>query len=319
MTESDLEAKKATRRRGLSSFETLVPAKRPRGAFHPLTTERWYKNTDLHRFKSSQVTAESDAIVFAWEFLRRNRYYMSLVDKRYLQIPAEEWGFQWSKKVDRTHGLLELKHYSEHFHEGKPPRWIGLDSFAETMQQQRVTSEHKDIKLAIKPGQLVVVLDLGSIFHVSPWRQQIFALHDFLENFTKSDHKIEGLEGKSLHKAILMRRLRVLDEVTKGIPVREAGKLASRLHATETVKSLKKVSPFGATGDFGVTKPTCYEDLNEAYKLVYRHGYLKLAIQDVIYKIDGERMRPYTYGELMGEEQKLKIRLQDLKGVQHKI
>lgn len=320
MTESAPLDKKATRRRGISSFEKLVPAKRPTGKFHPLTTERWYKNTDLHRLESSQVTADSDAIVFAWEFLRRNRYYMSLADKKYLQIPAREWGFQWNKKVDRTHGLMELKHYSEHFHEGRQPRWTGLDSFAQALQQQQTSSETKNIQLEIRPGQLAVLIDLGNVFHASPWRQQIFALQDYLENFSKADHEIEEAKGKTLHKSILLRRLRTLDAFTKGATAREAGKLASSLQTRELIAQNPKVaSPFGHMTDTLPTKPTCYEDLSEAYNLVYQHGYLKLAIQDGLYKIDGERMRPYSYEEIMGEEQKLKTRLEDLKSVTHKI
>jgi hypothetical protein len=306
------EPPKLRRRRGISVFESLIPLKRPYGGFHPPKTRIWTFENE-NRINTDGLNENTDSIVFAWELLRRNKYYMALVERKKGAIPESEWGFRWDKKIERTHGLMELKNYWEKFDEGKPPRWIGLDAFAEQVQAQQIAKEAKQTQVTLKPGQIAVVFDLANLFHESPWRIQLFALQDHLERLSKEKLKGKIVQGKTHHKSVLLRRLRTLDALSSGCDFTEASAKAHRQQVKEEMSSKGIIaSPFENLVINTDKKPTVYEDLDGAYKLIYHHGYLKLAAGDGLYKLDGDRLRPYTYSEIMGEEEKRQIQLKDL-------
>jgi hypothetical protein len=319
MTDSNPETKQPLRRRrGISAFETLIPVKRPHGEFHPPKTRIWTFENEK-RINTDGLDENTDSIVFAWELLRRNKYYMALVERKKGAIPESEWGFRWDKKVERIHGLMELKNYWEKFDEGKPPRWIGLDAFAEQVQSQQIGKEAKQTQVTLKPGQIAVVFDLANLFHESPWRIQLFALQDHLEKLSKEELKSQEVQGKKFHKSVLLRRLWTLDALSSGCDFAEASAKAHRQQAKEEMSS-KGIfaSPFENLVINTDKKSTVYEDLDGAYKLIYHHGYLKLAAGDGLYKLDGNRLRPYTYSEIMGEEEKRQIQLKDLQSRIHR-
>lgn len=217
MTKKGEEANQPLRRRrGVGDFESLVPKQKPHGGFHPAATMGWKFEPRAHRLETNALTEYSDAVVFAWEFLRRNRFYMALVDKKYPRIPETEWGFQYSKKSARTHGLLEVKPYTEHYHEGRPPAWIGLDTFAQRLQSQSICTKPQSLNIELQGEQLVVVLDLGKYFHRSPWREQLFALQDFLEEWERKKYRDKPPEIGRLHKKVLLRRIRLIDFLSRG-------------------------------------------------------------------------------------------------------
>lgn len=321
MTKEDIEIKKPlSRRRGKSSFEQLVPTKRPHGLFHPKATDRWSFDPRDHRLETNGVTQYSDADVFAWEFLRRNMFYMALVDKKHRCIPEEEWGFRHCIQAKRSHGLIELKPYTEHFHEGKPPSWIGLDSFAQGLQKQKICTEPSEVKVSLDRGQMVVVFDFAKHFFKSPWREQLNALHDHLEQLERKNISSRIPDLGRVHKSVLLRRIRLIDFFSRSKNLREAGVQAKKMQAQdEAIAKGFKPDILGNYPDQKFSKPADYEDLDAAYELTYHHHYLKLACSDGLYKIDGKRMRPITFEELVNVKEKVEITLKNIKGKEHRI
>lgn len=279
----------------VAPFDLLVPVKRPTKDVHPKGTQIW----GFEHNHTIKVNEDSSYLEFAWECLRRNRFYMALVDNKIKHRPDTEWGYRWHKDVQRTHGLMELKPYTEGYNEGAPPRWFGLDSFAESFPTT-ASLETVTVPIKLKPGQVAIVFDLGGHFVNSPWNVQLLAAHDELEKLAKKLYCVDGLSYKDKHKEVLTRRLAMFDQISIGRSIQEAemNVSAHKAHA-KFIKTRKVASPFPtAVGEQKATT-TAYDDADEVYDLIYRHGYIKLLGAEKYFKVDGNRFRAHTYDEIM--------------------
>lgn len=279
----------------VAPFDLLIPVKRPTKDVHPKGTQIW----GFEHNHTIKVNEESSYLEFAWECLRRNRFYMALVDNKIKQRPDTEWGYRWHKDVQRTHGLMALKPYIEGYNEGEPPRWFGLDSFAESFPTT-ASLEAVTVPIKLKPGQVAIVFDLGGHFVNSPWNVQLLAAHDELEKLAKKLYCVDGLSYKDKHKEVLIRRLAMFDEISIGRSIQEAemNVSAHKAHA-EFIKTRKSASPFPSAVGEQKAKTTAYDDADEVYDLIYRHGYIKLLGAEKYFKVDGNRFRAHTYDEIM--------------------
>lgn len=274
-------------------FDDLIPRLRPSEEIHPLSSKSFKKTRrQLHL---AALSVQSSYHEFAWECLRRNRFYQALVDQRINAVPDAEWGYRWHASAPRSHGLVRIKPYCETYHEGNPPAWIGLDSFAERLPMQ-VSMESTTATLSLQPGQVAVVIDLaGLIDGQSPWDIQLWALRERLQEITAQQLKIAPVSGKPPHKKVLLRRLKMFDLLSDGTPLDKAA-LELKYRQRKPVARVKgPISAFDPVHlQLGKPEPvtTAFEDASEAYHLVYRHGYVGLLRGEKNYTLQGSRLVP---------------------------
>jgi len=101
-----------------SDFNNLVLPLRPTEAIHPETTKKF--SNPKRKLSQVDMTIKDSYNEFAWEFLRRNRFYQALVDGRKNLVPESRWGYTCHPNIERTHGLVRLKPYWETYQEGTP-------------------------------------------------------------------------------------------------------------------------------------------------------------------------------------------------------
>ena len=275
------------------NFDSLIPRLRPSEAIHPLSSKPFTKpKRQLHH---AELSVQSSYHEFAWECLRRNRFYQALVDQRGNAIPDAEWGYRWQITAPRVHGLVRLKPYWEAYTEGDPPAWVGLDSFAEHLPVS-VDMAPKSVSLNLQPGQVAVVIDLaGLIDGQSPWDIQLWALRERLQEISQQQLQLDPVSGKPPHRKVLLRRLKMFDLLSDGMPLDKAA-LELKYRQRKPVAKVK-----GPTSAFdpvhlqlGKSEPvtTAFEDASEAYHLVYRHGYVGLLRGEKNYTLQGSRLVP---------------------------
>ena len=275
------------------NFDDLIPRLRPSEAIHPLSSKPFTK--PKRQLRRVELRVQSSYSEFAWECLRRNRFYQAVVDQRSNAIPDAEWGYRWHSSALRAHGLVRLKPYWESYHEGDPPAWVGLDDFAERLPVLADMAS-RNVSLKLQPGQVAVVIDLaGLIDGQSPWDIQIWALRERLQEISVKQLKVDPVSGKPPHRKVLLRRLKMFDLLSDGMPLDKAAlELKYRLR-----KPAAKVKCHASAFDpvhlkLGKPEPvtTAFEDASEAYHLVYRHGYVSLLRGEKDYTLQGSRLVP---------------------------
>ncbi len=275
------------------NFDSLIPNQRPSEAIHPLSSKPFTKpKRKLHKV---ELSVQSSYHEFAWEFLRRNRFYQALVDQRSNAVSDAEWGYRWQTSAPRVHGLVRIKPYWETYNEGDPPAWIGLDSFAERLPNS-VDMAPKNVCLNLQAGQVAVVLDLaGLIDGQSPWDIQLWALRERLQEISQDQLQVVPVSGKPHHRKVLLRRLKMFDLLSDGMPLNKA---ASELKYRQRKPVAKVKGPISAFDpvhlQLGKLEPvtTAFEDASEAYHFVYRHGYISLLRGEKNYTLQGGRLVP---------------------------
>lgn len=250
--------------------------------------EKWSK-VDLDEYAPYSV--------FAWEFLRRNRFYQALVDQRKNAPPLDQWGFKWHPNAEPTHGLLQAKPYWEAYYEGKPPQWQGLDDFLKQLPKD-FEPTHREFKANLQPGQIAIILDVGGTFGGrSPWQTQIIALSEKLSGFSTP------FKYKVMHRTVLLRRwelLKLMSDLDLPFDSAIRDPAYTSLHAPRKAKIEPTLSPFTGMYRKEVPSTTTKDDLAELRRLVYDHGYLKiLSGEGLFYERDG---RMATFNEIYGEE-----------------
>jgi hypothetical protein len=278
------------------AFNRLIPKKRPEQKIHPISTEGFSKPKRT-KWKLVALDEESSHHEFAWEFLRRNRFYQALVDARTNALSETEWGYNWASQVSRTHGLIRLKPYWESYNEGYPPAWQGLDSFAERLPTT-VRQEPSQVTLNLEAGQVAIVFDVGGLISgQSAWDIQMWALRTRFDELCKTNFRTTEVKYGIVHKRVLLRRLSLLKKLDEGCTLSTAVKdLDYKIRKPFVSKQLKD-APADAMDqlvksvtDTPVT--TAYEDAIEIYNYIYRHGYLDLLRGSKTYTLDGTRLIP---------------------------
>jgi hypothetical protein len=275
------------------TFETLIPRLRPSEAIHPVSAQPL--GHAKREVCKAELTVQDSYLEFAWEFMRRNRFYQALVDKNKKAVPESQWGYAWHATAPRVHGLVRFKPYWETYGEGSPPAWIGLDSFAERLPAN-VSIASKSVSVDLQAGQVAVVFDLAGLIHgQSPWDIQVWALRERLQELCQLHFKIDVVSGKPPHKKVLLRRLRMFDLLSNDTPLDKAALELKYRHRKQSIKAKSTASPFDPGHlQLGKSEPvtTAFEDASEAYNLVYRHGYIGLLRGEKNYTLQGQRLVP---------------------------
>lgn len=241
---------------------------------------------------TSAIDESSSYHEFAWEFLRRNRFYQALKDGKAGCPPVSDWGFSWHDDVPRHHGLVEEKDYWESYDEGTPPRWAGLDDFAQRLPA-KPSLKLRTETVTLRPGQVLVVFDLsGLIYGQSPLDPQLWAAREHLEKISTRPFPKTSFFGKPMHRAVLLRRLKLFDALDAGCSMAEACEM---LQYRFRGKPSASPGPFSnmakslaSGGKKGEPVTTAFEDANAAYELVYLHGYLAQLLGEKSYSLQAK-------------------------------
>lgn len=280
-------------------FDELVPRLRGKETIHPESTKS-FSEPKKPLETITQLTEGTPIVVFAWEFLRRNRFYQALVDKRKNALPASEWGFRSHPLQPKTHGLSVLKHYKEDYHQGEPPNWIGLDTFAKRTEML-ISDQPQEVTIQLLPGQVAVVFDTyGLLNGRSPVEIQTNAASFFLSQLAEKEYQIKTIKNKSVHQSVLLRRWKLMVLLyDKGQTFNSAVKELA--YPTKEQKRLGKRKPatFGSSFNQISQEPvtTAYEDVGFIYGCVYRHGYIDLLACKQCYVIEDGKLTPLDYSK----------------------
>jgi hypothetical protein len=212
------------------SYQDLV---RPHAGFHPEQVEHYQPDLGmssqrkLTAAKYDGLTDNSTYAMYAWAFLRRNKFYQALVDKRSDKLfPLPMWGYRQS---DNTHngstweyhcGLCtvephKLKPYCEDYAEGVPLLWFPL----EYLRQSMCGEIGRKTELEDPTTQLQITLDLGHKFapDVAGLQMQLAIARQCIEANYKvraGNAPLAQLEINDPKKSNLRRYLYIVDQMT---------------------------------------------------------------------------------------------------------
>ncbi len=181
---------------------------------------------------------------YAWAFLRRNRFYQSMIDRRSDNDDLAFWGHKPSPESPAIFGLVDEKPYVESHDEGQPVRWWGIHSFVERLMDDTYQRPDMHAKRDFKSAQIHVVFDIDAL--MGPKRSAVhlqasIARAFLLEKAVAADFHIEDAKPQKpqdKHKSRLRSMLHIADLVSPQI-VSDDGK-----------------APIGATWVTGTTAPT---------------------------------------------------------------
>jgi Family of unknown function (DUF6499) len=293
------------------AFNQLIPKARPAQTIHPESSER-FAEPSQDEWKSVTLDEESSHHEFAWEFLRRNRFYQALVDEAEDALPETVWGYRWTAQAARTHGLTRLKPYWESYSEGNPPAWQGLDSFAQRLPST-VSQEPSQITLNLQAGQVAIVFDVGGILNgQSAWDIQTWAARERLNALCQATYHTTEVKYGLGHKRVLVRRLALLKMLDDGRELQTAFKDLYKVRKPFAGKQLKnkpktpKTDPTDQANQKAAAfmvqaaktlsqtpSTTAFEDAAAIYKYIYRHGYIDLLRGEKTYQLDRQSLIPH--------------------------
>ncbi|APW42030.1 hypothetical protein [Rhodoferax saidenbachensis] len=139
------------------------------GRIHPTVVEHFEPQTKLGAPKPgnakeyADLNDDSTYSMYAWEFLRRNRFYQAMVDDLCPSFDLAQWGYRPTPAHEPSFGLTHVKHYSES-HEESLPHWAPIMMMAGRMQHTITHFKHHQSPIEYPGAQVAVVFDLAPVF-----------------------------------------------------------------------------------------------------------------------------------------------------------
>jgi hypothetical protein len=267
--------------------------KREDGAsFHPKIVENYRSKVviptpkNIAKTKYGHLTDKSTYAEYAWEFLRRNKFYQGMIDSwddkneyKNNPCPIEQWGYQQTPEWEPHCGLwpretiegkrLPYKHYSSNYDAGLA--WYPIEYIKLTMSGRiGITKPLEDNKT-----QMHLAFDLGHVFgpNSAGLRKQIDLAYAELvkqSSVVKENRSNESLFGKAekvpTQKSVLRRHLYVADLMTPKINVNN-----------QRVTEIKPLSMLKITAgiihdDLGTkdSVDSIGKDANHAFDMIYK-------------------------------------------------
>lgn len=253
------------------SYKNLV---RPTGKFHPEQVANFSSSKvvalarSFTKNKYGNLTDKSTYAEYAWEFLRRNKFYQALIDAhtddKVPHYPLPSWGYRQndtngqSSEWDYHCGLWRepYKHYSEAY--TTDITWYPIEYMRQTMcgKLGRTTA------LEDTSTQLHITIDLGHKFgpNVSGLKKQleiaeqaIIAIHSKLSG---TQDYFAQLETHPIKKSILRRYLYVADLYTQ---LESEKKKPAESWTDYIANNLKKVQPKFSETDVNKCAKSAFE------------------------------------------------------------
>jgi hypothetical protein len=275
--------------------------KSPHGKFHPVEVAHYEPKKGMSQQRSfsktqyDKLTDKSTYAEYAWEFLRRNKFYQALIDAgaddKAPHYPLPSWGYRQSDGKEQNSeweyhcGLWRepYKHYFEAYSDDLT--WYPI----EYLRQNMCGAVGQTTTLEDKSTQLHITIDLGHKFgpNVSGLKKQleiaekaIIAIHNKVNNAGR----FAQLESSLTSKGVLRRYLYIADlftgersikkEIDKrndsgDVPIRKVG--ARELSVNEIAAKIN-----AKQDDHKATTDSVGKDADEAFKYIYQWKCLKL-------------------------------------------
>jgi hypothetical protein len=275
--------------------------KSPHGKFHPVEVAHYEPQKGMSQQRSfsktqyDKLTDKSTYAEYAWEFLRRNKFYQTLIDActgdKAPHYPLPSWGYRQSDGSEQNSeweyhcGLWRepYKHYSEAYSDDLT--WYPI----EYLRQHMCGAVGQTTMLEDKSTQLHITIDLGHKFgpNVSGLKKQleiaekaIIAIHNKVNNAGR----LGQLEASLTTKGVLRRYLYIADlftgersikkEIDKrsnsgDVPIKKVG--AGMLSVNEIAAKIN-----AKQDDHKATTDSIGKDADEAFKYIYQWKCLKL-------------------------------------------
>ncbi len=275
--------------------------KSPHGKFHPVEVAHYEPQKGMSQQRSfsktqyDKLTDKSTYAEYAWEFLRRNKFYQALIDagtdNKAPHYPLPSWGYRQSDGSEHNSeweyhcGLWRepYKHYSKAY--SGDLAWYPI----EYLRQNMCGAVGQTTMLEDKSTQLHITIDLGYKFgpSVSGLKKQleiaekaIIAIHNKVNNAGR----LGQLEASLTTKGVLRRYLYIADlftgersikkEIDKrsnsgDVPIKKVG--AGMLSVNEIAAKIN-----AKQDDHKATTDSVGKDADEAFKYIYQWKCLKL-------------------------------------------
>lgn len=268
-----------------------------RGQIHPRlvvdykakTALKFPKQSDANRYGS--LTADSPYSEYAWEFLRRNRFYQAMIDNVKPSFNLDDWGYRADLSYPSSCGLTEpYKHYSESY-EPNPPDWEPLWAIRTSIEDAMNFKRSGRKVIDCSATQVAFVFDLAPVFgpKFAGLKTQadlaVKCIEEYLskkQSTTKKD-KPAGHYDKS--KNLLRRYLRIADLLTypRDIEPNDSAPTGKPKRETPTIKEAAFLLPDYDFLDEDKSLPSdenrverTYDYADEAGQFIYKWKCLNL-------------------------------------------
>lgn len=126
---------------------------RDAGSIHPPMVSQFEPKKKLavpKQGSAKEYAALNDdsASEYAWEFLRRNRFYQAMVDGTRPSFDLAQWGYRPTAAHEAGFGLQRVKHYSEG-HDDSLPHWTPIAAMVDRMQDTVAHFKHHQPRIEI--------------------------------------------------------------------------------------------------------------------------------------------------------------------------
>lgn len=145
-----------------------TPITYARGALHPSMVENYLPKQKLKipqkgdKTHYGPLTDESPFAEYAWEFLRRNRFYQAKIDNASPSFNIDDWGYAPAPCYGSSFGLFYEKDYTQSYADDKP-EWMPLfDISSQVKDSLAVIDRSKSLQIDF-PG-----LQVPFLFHIAP-------------------------------------------------------------------------------------------------------------------------------------------------------
>jgi hypothetical protein len=201
-----------------------------RGGVHPdivshlRNTPPWIIPKSNDKKTYGTLTDESTYSEYAWEFLRRNRFYQALIDKTKPAFDENDWGYRREPEAFPVYGIYGLppKRYDEAYAQGKPVEWYGIHDFVrDRLNIMSRPGGRNNTPLEHVRSQIEIIFDFGPVFGPGTPAIEIqiaLAQEKLKELAGKFASELEKKTGVSIvqrknapKKEILRAQLRIVD------------------------------------------------------------------------------------------------------------
>lgn len=111
-----------------------------------------------------RLTNASSYSEYAWEFLRRNRFYQSFIDEHEKHIfRFEDWGYICSPGGKPSFGIKRIKSYREGFRSHASVQWDGIHTFANQLKTVRPRRQGW-LDIEYPSTQVAFIFDINALF-----------------------------------------------------------------------------------------------------------------------------------------------------------
>lgn len=241
-----------------------TPISYARGALHPCMVENYLpkkklkipkKNDEMHY---GSLTDKSPFAEYAWEFLRRNRFYQSIIDNASPSFNIEDWGYAPAPCYGYSFGLFEEKDYTQKYAVNEP-KWMPLFDISSQVNDSLMsimsTLKSRPLEIDFPGFQVPFLFHIAPIFGPGSYGLQEQAdlaisliekhMAELKQKKKENDHQVKGLINRP-GKDKLRMLLRVADLLTyrqkidsdQTGPSTETLPIPSRVTATEASKML---------------------------------------------------------------------------------